>query len=132
MIGECDRLRDALALLEEQHTIVWARLKRFRDACGSPSSDELREFAGFAAYLRIHFEAEQEVMQSLAYPGWEEHAAEHRVFEERLAGLAERQRVAKETPPAAVEEWLFAHGRTDDQALVDFLTRKLDQRCTSA
>ena len=127
MIDERDRLRDALALVDEQHTILWVKLERLRDAVASRETDRVQgALKALAAYLRIHFEAEQEVMQSLAYPRWEEHVAKHRIFEDEIATLGERLE-AEVTSAAPFEEWLSTHERTDDQALIEFVKLRLRQ-----
>lgn len=126
MIDERDRLRDALALADEQHIIISVKLERFRDALASAAIDRVREeFQGLAAYLRIHFEAEQEVMERLAYPGWEAHAAKHRRFEAEVAALGERLDGAEEGEAATLEKWLSGHERTADGDLIEFVRLRL-------
>lgn len=72
---------------------------------------------------RVHFEAEQELMQRSGYPGYEAHKAAHDRLLQDLRRIETRHREGgvTESSVAELKQWLAEHIRVMDQALGHFL-----------
>jgi len=115
--------------IDAQHRSLFAQFAALLEACDRQrGTEQLRELFGFLdGYVAQHFHAEQELMSRHGYPQAEQHAAEHRAFTERLAGL--KRELAGGAPELAVLirtnkaliYWLTEHIREVDRQLAGFL-----------
>ncbi|HSN90026.1 MAG TPA: bacteriohemerythrin [Anaeromyxobacteraceae bacterium] len=116
--------------IDGQHQELFARIDRLIVAiqAGRSGAEVVRLLDYLSRYAVEHFAAEERLMEERQYPEREAHRAEHRRFEEDLAGL--RVELARDGPGALlvvrvntrVALWLRDHIYRTDKALVAFLT----------
>jgi len=117
------------AEIDAQHRSIFDRFADFLDGCseGMDKSRLLELFDFLDTYVSEHFQAEQDMMERLGYPGREVHLEEHRRFVARLEELKtalEKEgvtvRVLIRTNKALIY-WLTEHIREVDTGLAEFL-----------
>jgi len=78
------------------------------------------------AYVKVHFRAEEQMMNHYAYQGLDRQLHQHHAFEEKSAGVYEELHanplVAKFDVLAYLRDWLIHHIRFEDARLIE-LTR---------
>lgn len=118
--------------LDAQHRELFLRLDALIDAIRRGSSrDEVgRTLAFLTGYVAEHFAAEEALWRDAAYPGAEQHGAEHARFTRDLAALEAEHRRDGATPSLIVRVngwltgWLREHiGRADREAAAFIRTR---------
>ena len=79
-------------------------------------------------YAAGHFAREEELMQKVGYPGFDEHVKEHRAFVEWLGTVQKTYRRAAESPfligdmvNAFLENWLVEHILEEDMRYRDHI-----------
>jgi len=124
---------DALAvghpIIDDQHKSLFERFGAFLAACDQRhGAEQLRELFGFLDdYVREHFREEESLMERHAYPEITRHAAEHRIFIEKLAALERELESAGPTVQVLIRTnkaliyWLTEHIREVDTRLAGFL-----------
>lgn len=113
--------------MEAEHRIQLGLLKAFQEALGRPEGLEkagvlLRQLLD---YSEAHFLSEQILMREHAYPGYEEHVAEHDRLLEQMRQIVREweagDRASLGHKAARVEEWLVVHMRTVDHRLEQYM-----------
>lgn len=78
-----------------------------------------------AAYTREHFQREEDLMQSIAYPRYKAHKEQHRKLLERVTDLQQELNRAREMVALETAEllrfWLSSHILLSDKHLADTL-----------
>lgn len=115
--------------IDSQHQELFFQLDKFEDGlrAGKRSDALINMFSFLGNYARRHFRAEEELQQLYGYPHLAMHAAEHKKFSERLAGL-ERQ-LMTEGPSEQLAahtnrfltQWLISHVTTLDKELQGYI-----------
>jgi hemerythrin len=118
-----------IAEIDAQHRELFARIGALLDAIQSGTSrDEVGKTLDYLSrYAVEHFSAEEKIMRDRQYPGREAHEAEHRQFQEDLAGL--EADLVRDGPTALlvvrvnarVAMWFRDHIYRTDKALAAFL-----------
>jgi hemerythrin len=115
--------------IDSQHRELFFQLDKFEDSLSTgKGSDVLIDMFSFLGnYARRHFRAEEELQQLYGYPHLEMHAAEHKKFVERLAGLEARlltegpsEQLASHTN-SFLTQWLISHVTTLDKELQGYI-----------
>lgn len=116
-------------LIDNQHRSLIERVNCLVAAIeeGREEEEIARLFDFLKEYTQEHFTAEERLMRDSCYPESEGHAAEHRVFCEKIADLEGRMtaegmtRVLKRDFDETVIDWLFDHICRTDRALGKYL-----------
>jgi hemerythrin len=117
--------------IDEQHRELFRRADLLLAAvlAGDRAAEVGRLVAFLQAYAKVHFAAEEQLMQASGYSQLAEHRGEHRWFEEELARLAAELAVAGPTAQLAyaldrhLAGWLRNHVCLTDTALGRYLAR---------
>lgn len=119
-------LSTGVTVLDDQHKAIFQWLAELESA-----SDDQRTLFGVYVitrlkhYMREHFAAEEAMMQAAAYPGLEQHLAEHAVFRAKLDELQLKsigEDISSETV-RFLNHWLTNHIAKSDMAYVPYLKR---------
>jgi len=83
-------------------------------------------------YTDVHFEDEERLMLSYAFPGLDGHHQEHEFFVLRLKHISESFRdgdiLSKETLDF-LKDWISCHIKGTDQIYADFIRAETGKRC---
>lgn len=84
-------LATGMELIDEQHRELFKRFDDLLEACAKRQGREkLGDLLTFLEeYVRLHFQAEEELMDRYGYPGIEEHRAMHEWFQRRQQQIME-------------------------------------------
>jgi len=123
-VGWRQDLAIGVASIDAQHRELFARIAAFEVALEHAEPIAVSETFGFLrAYAATHFADEEALMRETAYPGLEDHVAQHREFAARLDALV---RDLQESGRRAfvglraknwITVWLLDHVGVTDQAL---------------
>ncbi len=131
-----DDLSVGVALIDEQHQEIFRRVNRLlsaaRNGVGRVEVAATLDF--LSSYVVEHFDAEERLMRSVAYPDYEIHRAQH----EGLKKEAARFKLALSESGATVSlvmdvnrivcAWLTNHIRKSDKALGEYMSRRASPR----
>ena len=110
-----DEFSVGVKILDDQHKKLILAISKLIDIIGTkPTKEKLDEIiVDILEYKKTHFATEEKYFQECNYDGAEEHIAEHKKFNENLAGL---QSKFKDLPidfafalADFLEDWLFDH-----------------------
>lgn len=115
--------------IDEQHRELFHRIDRLLEASqtGTSAAEVGRLLRFLGEYVRDHFRAEEELMESTRYPERAVHAAEHAAFAQELEGLrAEYDREGGTTllvvrVASRATQWLREHIYRTDKELGRFV-----------
>lgn len=117
--------------LDAQHRGLFALRNQLKDCCRAADADFSVEFhdvlAELYAYTVTHFKAEEAYMQSVGYPGFAVHAAEHLRFVEVLADInfaAAQDKASANDALTFLSAWLVSHIQCADGAIRDFVAAR--------
>jgi hemerythrin len=112
-----------LEAIDDQHRHLIDLLNQlFQAVIGGESSATIHaNLAALIEHTRVHFEAEEHVMEDLAYPGLEIHRAEHESLTGRILGM-QSALMAGQVPMTIdtllfLKYWLVGHMETQDMLL---------------
>ncbi len=113
--------------IDSQHKMLIDIINHLHEAMtlGGKPQLMLKAFAELVEYTRLHFSAEEKLMQSWGYPQLEEHKRKHRAMVAHIEGY----RAGLESGSAAtsmklmtfVKEWLSRHILETDQGYRPFV-----------
>jgi hemerythrin len=95
---------------------------------GEPAENVSAQMDNLVGYLHGSFFLEEELMQAVMYPGFENHRNSHEKLIEMLPELQEKIRsdhpAAKDTVLRYLHNWMIGHIRGPDREYVEYVTRK--------
>lgn len=130
-------LRTGIAVIDEQHRELIARVNRFLKRCvqdGCPREELAKTFGYLRGYSIVHFTLEEELMAEYGFPGAEAHRNAHVEFRdwvERTApDLARRPLNVDDVLKLnyTLVDHLEQHFRVVDRKLTDYLKSVARQR----
>jgi hemerythrin len=118
-----------IAEIDKQHKALLERAERFEAAVQSraPSYQLGDLFDYLKAYVHTHFDAEEQLMRKISYPGLDEHIQGHADFRQRLESLVPHWDSEGESPAllmavlGLLDRWVSEHVAGADQRLADFM-----------
>ncbi len=114
--------------IDEQHKELFERINTCFEAldAGVKRSDIAGAIGFMRAYVLKHFRDEEKLQRHLAYPQYDSHREEHRLFEDRLQALSKRlikdgptEEFVKDFEALAVN-WLLQHIKVRDTDLAKY------------
>ncbi|MBC3831313.1 hemerythrin family protein [Undibacterium amnicola] len=114
-------------LIDEDHKILIGMVNELHDAAdlGKDYITLSSILERLAAYTREHFQREEDLMQSIAYPRYKAHKEQHRKLLERVTDLQQELNRAREMVALETAEllrfWLSSHILLSDKHLADTL-----------
>ena len=114
-------------LIDEDHKILIGMVNELHDAAdlGKDYITLSGILERLAAYTREHFQREEDLMQSIAYPRYKAHKEQHRKLLERVTDLQQELNRAREMVALETAEllrfWLSSHILLSDKHLADTL-----------
>jgi len=127
-VGSDQVTADGLANAENEHARIIGLLQQATEAFihqASPSEVNaiLLDLSG---YTLSHFRAEEELMDSIAYPGIETHKREHEQLAAQVHELLDvpSKQEALQKAVSVLDIWLDVHLRITDKEFFDFLRRQ--------
>lgn len=124
-----DELLTGVAVIDEQHKELFARIENLLDACnqGKGKAEVANTVDFLAEYIKIHFRDEEEIQRNSGYPEYEAHKAMHDQWVREVAEL--REQLATDGPTLrlvlkvnrTVVDWLTQHILKVDKRLAEYL-----------
>ncbi len=124
-----DELLTGVAVIDEQHKELFARIENLLDACnqGKGKAEVANTVDFLAEYIKIHFRDEEEIQRNSGYPEYEAHKAMHDQWVREVAEL--REQLATDGPTVrlvlkvnrTVVDWLTQHILKVDKRLAEYL-----------
>jgi len=120
----------SIEILDQQHQKLFETVNNLDQALQQgkgnsalePILDRLQE------YTRVHFAAEESLMEKHDFPGLSTHRAQHEMFRQKLAGFLEEYKAAKPGVPVSLllfmQNWLKQHVMKTDKQYSGFLTAR--------
>ncbi len=116
-----ERYSVGVGLIDQQHQQMFRVINDLVDIIhGVPDTERVAELLdAIIRYKRVHFATEERYFEEFGYEGAAEHIAEHRKFDETLAGIKEKH--VDDTTGLAfelvdfLEDWLVRHLLHTDQ-----------------
>lgn len=131
MVQWQENLSVGVLKIDIQHKLLFEKFNRFAQACQSEAEgDTVHQLFWFLeAYAVTHFNDEEELMLSIAYPDYLPHRTEHREFAAEIGRVKERLKT--EGPGQGlvsgltqfVSSWLVQHISHMDRAIGRFVNR---------
>ena len=119
--------------IDQQHRELVRRFNQFAAAVESGSNEKaVYDMLIFMrGYCYIHFEAEEELMRQVGYPGMAAHVHEHREFIGKHFWLNESLRVgavdiAQETAEY-LENWIANHVTVEDKKIGEYICSEVQR-----
>lgn len=115
--------------IDDQHVELFAAITRLMDALNQgQGQDEIGGLIEFLeGYSHEHFGTEQQLMETLGYPGMAQHLREHGRFMAELQAVRARYDAGEDPAMLAVQvcselgDWLVEHIAQQDRALGRFI-----------
>lgn len=135
MIEWNSRLATGIDEIDDQHKELFNRVNLLMEACnvGKGREEVTRLLQFLSAYVRIHFESEEQIQMESGYPDYEEHKQAHRKFTqdiERLTHQFENEGanlVLVIETNQMVAAWLTNHISKKDRSLADYIRSRADK-----
>ena len=115
-----------IPVIDREHEALLRRFEQVRDEAflGRLTPQSLL-WAALRASLHCHFETEEDLMRTAAYPDAESHTAEHRAFRDQMDAIENEMLRAPEGIPTstfrAIPAWFVKHRLDHDRPLREFL-----------
>ena len=125
-----DEYRVSHNTLDRHHQHMFTLINSLYDAMGTPSlkTEVPRLLKNVLDYARVHFEAEEKVMESVQYSGLADQEQAHRTYTRRLEELIRQNRANPDTLSQdlllLLKEWWLNHILRMDKAYAPFLNKK--------
>ena len=118
-----------IVAIDAQHRHFFEQAARLELALNSrePACRIEQLFEALASYAKVHFAAEERVMQEHGYPDVADHAREHSEFIRRLRSLFPQLETEGDSKPLVIalhgliDCWLVDHITRSDQRVSDFV-----------
>ncbi|TWJ26487.1 bacteriohemerythrin [Geobacter argillaceus] len=132
MIEWNSNLATGIDEIDDQHKELFSRVNLLMEACnvGKGREEVSRLLQFLSAYVRIHFESEEQIQVESGYPGYPEHKLAHQQFSKDIERL-NHQFTAEGAGLVLVIEtnqmvaaWLTQHISKMDKALAVYLRDK--------
>lgn len=113
--------------IDRQHKLLFTYLndvmERHSDAGGI--------FENLKAYAGVHFAGEEKLMRKIAYPGFEGHVQQHRLFEERVEQLEKavinREQQTISMLGSFLRDWFMEHILVEDTNYAAYMRATMDE-----
>jgi hemerythrin-like metal-binding protein len=122
-----DGFRTGIGHIDAQHRQFFYLLNEMDMAIGQRREDEVLELmlSELERYARIHFDAEEKLMEGIGYPDLPRQRKEHEYFAGQVRTLQERHRKGEERLCASalefMRDWFMNHIITEDLKYGEFL-----------
>ena len=119
-------LRTGNAQIDHQHMYLIEQANRFYETVESNFDQEKidRMFSNLKRYVGKHFQAEERLMEGLAYPNLPEHREQHLEFATKVIDLEQQlllgEKITATTLKYVLRDWLVHHIRQHDFELARF------------
>jgi len=104
------------SVVDREHKEIFSLVKDVLDAVFASRKEKVDTAINFlTSYTLKHFANEEKMMQESAYPGIDDHKAQHKAFEQIVIGLKEKIKASGETMQmsneinSVVVDWLIEH-----------------------
>ncbi|MBF0288156.1 MAG: hemerythrin family protein [SAR324 cluster bacterium] len=121
-------LATGVILIDEQHQELFARIDKFMTVVQQEKINELQEVIAFLEdYVFLHFDAEEEYMNTTNYPGYSQHQSEHAKFIKSFNEIKHQcdqegeVDVLVDTIQKYLVDWLINHIQKTDQRFAAFM-----------
>lgn len=129
-----DKFSVGIREMDDQHMRIVELINELHECRmeGKPEEAIAEILDSVADYIRVHFTAEEQLMISVRYPGFDEHHAEHVKLIQKTAEL--RKRMTGGTPPTTFEvlnflkRWLIEHIMESDKVIGKYIANKIEQQ----
>jgi hemerythrin len=104
-----------VGLMDTQHKQLFALINQLYEAMQKSTADETMKtvLPGLLNYTKMHFAAEEKLIQQAGYPDLEEHQAYHRLFTSKVAETVEKYKTTGLMPAVSLvtflKDWLSNH-----------------------
>jgi hemerythrin len=123
------RYETGIGLIDAQHQALFAAVNRLGEAFTTGTAGfQARESLDFLAQYAVdHFQAEEQFMKEMGFPGLEAHAVEHTHLLQEVCGLQDRLAQGR---PVTMEvtiflaDWLKHHIHESDMGYVRFMQER--------
>lgn len=122
-----DRLSVGIREMDQQHKRLVDLINQLYDAMGMGKGDNVKSVVlnDLLTYTRVHFAAEERLMEKHAYPHFARHKQLHDELTEQVLHLNERletgQMVASVTLANFLRDWLQTHITQEDKKYGQFI-----------
>lgn len=132
MIEWNSKLATGIDEIDDQHKELFSRVNLLMEACnvGKGREEVTRLLQFLSAYVRIHFESEEQIQIESGYPGYPEHRLAHQQFSKDIERLKHQFTTEGASLVLVIETnqmvaaWLTQHISRMDKALADYLRDK--------
>jgi len=117
--------------LDDQHKKLFAMLNEMSDAVedGKGFLVVNKVVSSMTSYVKVHFTAEEELMQKYGYPEFQKHKTAHEQFVERVVsfekGLDRRKFGLPKDVLTFLKDWLTTHILKEDMQYSSFFSEKV-------
>jgi hemerythrin len=127
-----DKYATGIQLVDSQHKELFSLTNELFRACmGMEQSlnDVFKETMGrMVEYVRFHFGAEQELLQRIKYPDYQEHKRQHdtmvRNILEAVKGYAEGKKFIPNQFVRTLRDWILSHIAYTDMLYVSYIANQ--------
>ena len=119
--------------LDEQHKRLFVMLNQIHEAMSEGKGRVVvaQVMNDMVDYVRLHFTAEEKLLEKYSYPGLNEQKREHAAFIKKVAEMQQKMRDGNLTLSIEVSQflrsWITDHILGIDKKYVDFLISKGEQ-----
>jgi len=117
--------------IDAEHRYLIGIINELHDAIADGRGREVvaDTLAKLADYTIWHFSREEQIMRRVGYPHLDEHVAQHGALIDELGKRAWELEVGEdavtERTMTFLKDWIYAHLRTDDKDLVNYISRSV-------
>jgi hemerythrin len=122
-------------LMDEHHRHLFTLMNQLEDAIGRKSSDDTvgRVIDSLAAYARMHFSAEEEILDNCQFSEIEIHRRQHDFFVKQVEEMkATRASLHLSGIVSFLRDWFIHHISLEDKKYGEFLNARLSPNCVAA